>query len=119
MQITKACFACSRIPAADRVHHLEIDAKQIVAAHAWFAGDAGGDDDDVGAGDCGIVARAFQSRVDALHRRRLGQVERLALRHAVDDIEENDVAKLLQRRQKRKRPPDLAGSYQGNLFSRH
>ncbi len=39
---------------ADRVHHLEIDAEQIVAAHAGLARHAGGDDHHVGAGDLGV-----------------------------------------------------------------
>src|SRR3984957_931627 len=90
-------------PRTDRVHNLEIDAEQVVAAHSGFAGNAGSDDGHVGAGDRGIVARAGQSRVDALYRRRLGQVERLALRHAVDDIEKDDVAELFQRRQEGQR----------------
>ena len=36
---------------ADRLHHLEVDAEQVVAAHARLARHAGGDDADVGAGD--------------------------------------------------------------------
>ena len=55
MQITNA-FGRVRLDAlADRLHHLEVDAEQVVAAHARLAGDAGGDDDHVGAGDVGIV----------------------------------------------------------------
>ena len=60
MQMTKA-FGRVRLDAgADRLHHLEIDAEQVVAAHAGLARHAGGDDDDVGAGDGGVVARAGQ-----------------------------------------------------------
>ena len=86
-------------PGADRVHHLEIDAQQVVAAHAGLARNSGSDNDHVGAGDRGIVARTGQSRVDALYGRRLGQIQRLALRYAVDDIEKDDVAELFQRRE--------------------
>jgi hypothetical protein len=38
---------------ADGLHDLEVDAEQIVAAHARLARHAGGDDDHVGAGDGG------------------------------------------------------------------
>ena len=107
------------MPAADRVHDLEVDAEQVVAAHARLAGNAGGDDDDVGAGDRRIVARAGQSRVDALNRGRFRQIQRLALRHAVDDVEKDDVAQLFHRRQERQRPADLAGPDQSYLLARH
>ncbi len=104
---------------ADRFHHLEIDAEQVVAAHAGLARHAGGDDDDVGAGDGGIVARAGELGVEALDRTRFGEIERLALRDAVDDVEEDDVAEFLQRRQMRQGAADLAGSDQCNLLARH
>ncbi len=104
---------------ADRIHHLEIDAEQVVAAHAGLARHAGGDDDDVGAGDLGIGGGALQLGVEALDRAGFGEVERLALRHAVDDVEQHDVAEFLERGQMRQRPADLARADQGNLVSRH
>ncbi len=106
-------------PRRHRVHDLEVDAEQVVAAHAGLAGDACGDDDDVGAGDRGIVARAGQSRVDALNRGRFGQIQRLALRHAINDVEKDDVAELLQRRQESQRSANLPGSDQSYLLARH
>ena len=66
-----------------------------------------------------VIARARQSRVDALDRGRFGQIQRLALRHPIDDVEKNDVAQFLHRRQMRQRSADLAGSDQGNLLARH
>jgi hypothetical protein len=51
MQMTKAFGACCLMPFADRLHDLEVDAEQVVAAHARLARHAGGDDDHVGAGD--------------------------------------------------------------------
>ena len=51
MQITKASGAWRAEALADRLHDLEVDAEQIVAAHARLARHAGGDDADVGAGD--------------------------------------------------------------------
>ena len=55
---------------ADRLHHLQIDAEQVVAAHAGLARHAGGDDDDVGAGDRRVGARAGELGVEAFDRRR-------------------------------------------------
>ena len=119
MQMTNASGACVLMPHSNGVHDLEVDAKQVVAAHAGLAGHAGGDDDDVCAGDRGIVARANQSRVDAFNRGRFGQIQRLALRHAIDDVEQDDVAKLFQRRQKRQCPANLPGPDQTYLLARH
>src|SRR3546814_7938391 len=58
---------------ADGLHHFQIDAEQVVAAHPRLAGDPGGDDDDVGAGDVGIIIGAGDLRVKALNRADLRQ----------------------------------------------
>ena len=94
---------------ADRFHDLEIDAEQVVAAHAGLARDAGGDDDDVGAGDLGVGRGALELGVEALDGAGFGEVERLALRHAVDDVEQHDVAELLDAR------PDAPASRRSGL----
>ena len=104
---------------ADRLHHLQIDAEQIVAAHSRLAGDAGGDDDDVGALDVGIVVRALEGDVEALDRAALGEVERLALGDALDDVEQDDVAQLLRRREMSQRAADIAGTDQRDLVTSH
>ena len=104
---------------ADRVHHLQVDAEQVVAAHAGLPRHAGGDDDHVRAGDVGVGTRPRQLRVEALDRPGFGDVERLALRNAVDDVEEDDVAQFLHGGQMRQRPADLARPDQSNLLSRH
>ena len=44
MQMTKALGAYFLMPAPDLLHHLEVDAEQIVAAHAGLARHAGRDD---------------------------------------------------------------------------
>ena len=72
---------------ADLLHHLEIDAEQIVAAHAGLARHAGGDDADVGALDRVVGVGAGELGVETVDRRRLGDVERLALRDALGDVE--------------------------------
>ena len=82
---------------ADLLHDLEIDAQEIVAAHAGLARHAGGDDADLGAVERVIGIGAGEMGVEAVDRGRLGDVERLALRHALGDVEHHDVAELLQR----------------------
>ena len=68
MQMTKASGALRLDALADRLHHLQVDAEQVVAAHAGLARDAGGDDDDVRAGDVGIIVGAGDRRVEAFDR---------------------------------------------------
>ena len=65
--------------------------QQVVAAHARLAREPGGDDDHVGAGGVGVVVRADDPGVVADDRRRLGEVEALALGQALDDVDEDDV----------------------------
>ena len=84
---------------------LGVLADEIVAAHAGLAREAGGDDHHVGARDRGIVVAAGDLGVEALDRRGLGDVERLALRHAVEDVEQDDVAEFLQPGQWASVPP--------------
>ena len=76
MQMTNA-FGAYLDALADRRHDLEIDAEQIVAAHAGLARHAGGDDDDVGALDVGIGVGALELRVETLDRRRLARCRAL------------------------------------------
>ena len=104
---------------ADLVHHLEVDAEQIVAAHAGLARHAGGDDADVGAGDRLVGVGAHDLGVEAVDRRGLREVERLALRNAFGDVEQHDVAELLEADEMGERAADLAGTDQRNLVTRH
>src|SRR3546814_7535781 len=107
------------VPYATLCRSLGVDAEQVVAAHARLAGDAGGDDDHVGALDGGIAAGAGEPGVVALDRGRLDEIERLALGHAVDDVEENDVAQLLEAGEQRQSAADVAGADQRDLVARH
>ena len=81
---------------ADLLHHLEIDAEQIVAAHAGLARHAGGDDADSGALHRLVGIGAGEAGVEAVDRRGFGEVERLALGNALRDVEQDDVAELLE-----------------------
>ena len=47
------------------------------------------------------------------------EVERLALRHAVDDVEQDDVAQFLERDQMRQRSADLPRPDESDLLARH
>ena len=104
---------------ADLLHHLEVDAEEIVAAHAGLARHAGGDDADLGAVDRLVGIGAGQLGVEAVDRRGLREVERLALRNAFRDVEHHDVAKLLETDEMGERAADLAGADQCNLGTRH
>ena len=77
---------------ADLLHHLDVDADEVVAAHARLAGYAGGDDADVGTLNISISVGAAQLAVEAFDRARLGDIQRLALRQALGDVENDDVA---------------------------
>ncbi len=57
--------------------------------------------------------------VEALDRRRLNEIERLALRHAFHDVEQHHIAELFQTDQKRQRAADLTRTNKCNLVSRH
>ena len=104
---------------ADLLHDLEIDFQKVIAAHAGLARHAGGDDHDIGAFDVLVFGRALESGVIAFDRCGLGQVERLALGHAVNDVEQHHVAELLQRDQMRQRATDLTGTDKGDFLTRH
>ena len=104
---------------ADRLHHLEVDAEQVVAAHAGLARHAGGHDADVGAGDIGVVRGALERGVEAFDRARFRDVQRLALGGAVSNVEQDDVTEFLERGEVGQRTADLACADEGNLGSSH
>src|SRR3546814_1665807 len=87
--------------------------------HARRARDAGGDDDDVGARDVLVIVRAGDLRVEARDRPDLRQVERLALRHAFDHVEQHDVAEFLLRGEQSQRSADIPGADQRDLLTSH
>ena len=104
---------------ADRLHHLQIDAEQIVAAHPRLAGDTGGDDDDIGAGDIGVIIGALEVHIEPFDRAALRQIERLALRHAFDHVEQHDIAESLGSGEMRQRATDVASADQRNFVASH
>ena len=104
---------------ADRFHDLQVDADQVVAAHAGLARHAGGDDDHVGACDIGIVVRALVPGIEPVDRRGFGDVETFALGNALRDVEEHDVAEFLQADEMGERAADLAGADERDLVPGH
>ena len=104
---------------ADGSDDPSIDSDQIVAAHPRLARNAGGDDHDIGTLDIGIVVGAADDGVVALDRRALDDVERLALRHTLDDIDEKDVPELFEPGEERQGAADLPGADQRDLAACH
>ena len=80
---------------ADGLHDFQIDAQKIITAHAWFACDACCHDDNVSASNIGVIVAAFQIDVKAFDGGALRKVERLALRHAFNNVKQDDIAQFL------------------------
>ena len=104
---------------ADGRDDFVIGAEQIVAAHAGLAGKSGGDDDDIRARDIGIGVGALEFGVEAFDGGGLRDVERLTLRQALHDVEQDGVAELLQADQMRERAADLATADQRDFVAGH
>ena len=71
------------------------------------------------AGDGGVVGAARHDGIEAVHRTRLHQVERLAGGNAAEHVEQRDVAEFLQADQVGERAADVAGADQGDLVAGH
>src|SRR5690606_18564613 len=103
----------------DLLHDLEVDAEQVVAAHSRLAGNAGRDDADIRTFDRRVIAGARKLGIETLDRRGLGNVEPLALRDTVRDVEEDDVAQFLQAGQMCQRATDHSRTDKCDLLARH
>src|SRR5262249_36591389 len=103
----------------DLLHHFQIDAKQIVPAHARLTRHAGGDDTDAGAFNSLIGVGAGKLGIKAVNGRGLDEVERLALGNALGNAEQRAVPQLLESDEVGKRAANLAGTNQGNFRTRH
>ena len=76
-------------------HDLVVGVEQVVAAHSWLAGQAGGDDDDVGVGGIGVVVGASDVDIAFFDGHGFEQVKRLPLGNALGDVDENNVGQFL------------------------
>ena len=101
----------------DRADDLRVLEQQVVARHAGLAREPGGDDDDVGVRGLVVAVGADEARVVAVDRPRLREIERLALRNALDDVDQDDVAKLLLDYVLCDRRADVAGAHYRDLRS--
>ncbi len=79
----------------DLLHDVGIGTDQVVPAHAGLARDTGGDDDELAARGRRVVVRARNPRIESFDRRRLPLIERFALGHAFDHIDEDDATREL------------------------
>ena len=79
------------------LHHVVVGLEQIVAAHAGLAREAGGHHHQVGVGGVGVIVRAPHAHVVALDGSGLEQVQSLALRDALQDVDHDHVGELLVR----------------------
>ena len=98
---------------------LGVDADQVVAAHARFARYAGGHDDDVGPGDRFVAVDALIGGVHTLDRGQFGDIQALALGNALDDVEQNHVAQLLEADQVGQRSADVPGADECDFAACH
>jgi hypothetical protein len=102
-------------------HDLQVGVEQVLARHARLARDAGGDDDDVGAGQVVVVRGAGDQGVVALDGRHLLHVERFALGQTFGrgDVQQHHIAQLLLSREQRQVAADLSGADESDLSSLH
>ena len=83
---------------ADHIlHDLVVGVQQIVAAHARLARNAGGNDHDVGIRGVSVVIGADDMGIAFLDGHRFQQIEAFALRHAFDDVDQDDVGQFFGR----------------------
>ena len=102
---------------ADRLDDRDVLGQEVVAAHARFAGQAGGDDDYVAVGGVLVAVGADDVAVVAFDGGGLHEVEGLALGHAFDDVQQHDVAEFLGGGPMGAGGADVAGSDDGDLGS--
>ncbi len=102
-----------------RSHHLEIDAEQIVAAHAGLARHPRRHDADIGPLNGFIGVGAGQTGVEPFNRPRLGDIQGFPLRKPLRDIENHDIPQLFQCRQMGQRAADHAAADQRNFLPGH
>ena len=119
MQITNALGAYFLIPSPTCFITFELIADEIVAAHARFAGDAGGNNDDVRILDTGVGISARDLGIETFNGRRFDQVEGFPLRSSFHDIEKNDVTELFESSEMGKGAADIAGADEGDFVAGH
>uniref|UniRef100_E6QN76 Uncharacterized protein n=1 Tax=mine drainage metagenome TaxID=410659 RepID=E6QN76_9ZZZZ len=98
-------------------HDLVVGVEQVVAAHSGLAGQASGDNNDVGVGGLGIVVGAGDVYVAFFDGHGFEQVESLALWDAFGDVDENDVGEFLGGDPVRGGGANVACAYDADFFT--
>ena len=101
----------------DRLDDLLVRRHEVVTAHPGRARQPRGDHDDRRAGALVVAVRADDARLEPEHRAHLVDVERLALRQALLDVDEDDVRVVALREHLRARRADVPGPDDGHLLS--
>ena len=96
---------------------LVIGHQQIIAGHSRLARESGGDDDDIRVRGGFVVVRAGDRDVIAFNRSGFQNVETFALRHALDNIDQNDISQFFVGNAHSAIRADISGAYNGNFFS--
>ena len=102
----------------DGADDLLVRRDEVVAAHPGLAREAGGDHDDLRAGGLLVAVRARDVRLVAEHGAHLVDVERLALRQVLDDVDEHDVRVVARGQHLRAGRADVAAADDGDLAAR-
>src|SRR5579875_3069614 len=97
-------------------HDFVIRLQQIVAAHARLAWNAGGDHHDVRISGVGVVIRTGDLAVALFNGHSLEQVESLALRDSLDDVDQHHIREFLRRDPVGGCRPNISRSYDRYLF---
>ena len=98
-------------------HDVEVGVEEVVTAHAGLAGDACGDDDDVGVRGVGVVVGADDGDVALFDGHGLKEVEGFALGHTFDDVDEDYVGELFGGDPVGCGCTDVAGTYDGYFLA--
>lgn len=100
-------------------HDFGVDTNQIIAAHARLASNTGGDDDDISACDVFVVTGTLEVGIKHVDGGGFSNVKRLALWHAINDVEKDDVAKLFETDEVSKRATNIASTDERDLVAGH
>ena len=83
-------------PFSNRSHDLRVDFDQVITAHARFAGQTGGNDDNIGTFDVFVAVGAFQIDIVAIYRTNFSNVEHLALGQTFNNVKQNNITEFTQ-----------------------
>jgi hypothetical protein len=88
-------------------HDLEVRIQQVVAAHPRLARNPRRNHHHIRPRRVRIIVRPNNRHIALFNRHRLGEVQPLALRHALDHIDQHHIRQLLRRNPVRRRRPNI------------